>query len=291
LTAEGAKVVKARQEKARSEVVKARKKKVVTAAPRKATDNVEAETGKKKVKTLVQQQQESGSVQTTKAARIVFGGAVRKTLFRKVKFITSHSHLDFGAKVCRIILEKLTIDKNNVALCKKYWILHRSSVNKTLNGKRGNVNNEIKTRFMSMSVFVCVCASPLLQLLDQQQLTHYCLPFLCQICTPRGNSRPWKLCSCLGMTFQCLPSSRNTLYLALSDKTITRHMQLWIASRPTSPFRVRRTPWHTSRIATITGVPKPRMQSRMRRVKLCTPRQSGPRKTKLRPSSKVGRNR
>ena len=123
---------------------------------RYATDNVEAKKDKKKVKSLVKQQQESGSVQTTKAARIVLGGVVRNTLFRKVKFITSHSHLDYGAKVCRIILEKLTIDKNNVALCKKYWILHRSSVNKTLNGKRGNVNNEIKTRFMSMwCLFVC----------------------------------------------------------------------------------------------------------------------------------------
>jgi hypothetical protein len=111
-------------------------------------ENTGKQAGKKTVTTLVEQKQQGGLVQTTLRARLVFTRAVRKHLFCHVKFVTSHSHLDYGARICNKLLKKLDLNMSDTASCKKYWLQHRSSVNKTLNQRRGNVNGEIQKKFM-----------------------------------------------------------------------------------------------------------------------------------------------
>jgi hypothetical protein len=112
------------------------------------TKNTGNQAAKETVTTLVEQKQQGGLVQTTSRARLVFTRAVRKHLFRHVKFVTSHSHLDYGGRICDKLLKKLDINMSDTASCKKYWLQHRSSVNKTLNQRRGNVNGEIQKKFM-----------------------------------------------------------------------------------------------------------------------------------------------
>ena len=78
----------------------------------------------------------------------IFRSAVQTGLFHKVKFITNGSMLDYTHNVAKTILSQLEVTEEE-GQRRQYWDTYRTHVNKALNDKRGNVNNEMKKEFMS----------------------------------------------------------------------------------------------------------------------------------------------
>ena len=76
-----------------------------------------------------------------------FRETVRTDLFKKVKFITQERMLDYGHKVSLTVLKALELGKDEVVK-ERYWNAYSGYVNKALNDKRGNVNNEMKKAFL-----------------------------------------------------------------------------------------------------------------------------------------------
>jgi hypothetical protein len=92
----------------------------------------------------------SGAVQQEeyRASQVArFRKAVRATLFQKVKFITSERMLEYGHVVSKTVLKALGLG-TDAAVKERYWNAYRGCVNKALNDKRGNVNNEMKKAFL-----------------------------------------------------------------------------------------------------------------------------------------------
>ena len=76
-----------------------------------------------------------------------FRETVRTDLFKKVKFITQERMLDYGHRVSLTVLKALDLGKDE-AVKERYWNAYSGYVNKALNYKRGNVNNEMKKAFL-----------------------------------------------------------------------------------------------------------------------------------------------
>ena len=76
-----------------------------------------------------------------------FRETVRTELFKKVKFITHERMLEYGHVVSKTVLKALELGRDE-AVKELYWNAYSGYVNKALNDKRGNVNNEMKKAFL-----------------------------------------------------------------------------------------------------------------------------------------------
>ena len=87
----------------------------------------------------------SGITQSRDVQQSLFAEYVRTDLFKIVKFITRNRELDFGGDLATKVLRKMSVRPDEQ---RDYWEDNSHSVSKTLGGKRGNTNNEIKNGFM-----------------------------------------------------------------------------------------------------------------------------------------------
>jgi hypothetical protein len=71
---------------------------------------------------------------------------VRNNLFHGVKFIEKAESLEYGGAISNRMFEKVRGVQEDAAR-RSYWSSYRGNTNKTLNEKRGNVNNEIRKAF------------------------------------------------------------------------------------------------------------------------------------------------
>ena len=99
--------------------------------------------------TYAEQLEKSGATLSKTSHIALLRETVRSTLFHKMKFITDDSVLDYGGKVEQTVMANLKLERDDEATKQQYWHTFRGHVNKALNDKRGNVNNEMKKAFMS----------------------------------------------------------------------------------------------------------------------------------------------
>jgi hypothetical protein len=100
-------------------------------------------------------------------------------LFHGIKFIEKAESLEYGGAISNRMFEKVR-GVQGVVDRRSYWSSYCGHTNKTLNEKRGNVNNEIRKAFFGKS-------SDSVMYLQQEHNTHtHCYIFLFQSPTQKG---------------------------------------------------------------------------------------------------------
>jgi hypothetical protein len=87
-----------------------------------------------------------GVVQSPEEMERDFKLMVRRKLFRKIKFITDKTMLDWGGITANLVMDMKAIDGEERQ--QQYWKTHRKHVNSALANKRGTVNAMMKDDFM-----------------------------------------------------------------------------------------------------------------------------------------------
>jgi hypothetical protein len=80
---------------------------------------------------------------------VLLKGAVRRTVFKKYKFLFYQDDLDYGKEVCKLVLSQV-LGVNNWAEEKReyWWNENKKTVRSALNLRRNNVSSEIRTAFL-----------------------------------------------------------------------------------------------------------------------------------------------